>query len=510
MSVPRVITTLLAALLVLAPAARATWSIIIVDRATGEVAVGSATCLANFNLKLFLPVIVVGKGGAVAQSLVDTNAVNRMKIWDGLQAGLHPEQILMLTLEGDNQAQARQYGIVDMTGDVAQFTGTGAGSAKLGVSGQIGSLFVAVQGNVLTGTPVAWQARAAVLSTPGSVADKLMAGMEAARAFGGDGRCSCQTFNPTGCGSPPDSFVKSAHVGFVIVARTGDADGVCINGPGCANGDYYLSLNVKDQLFPDPDPVFQLQDMYAAFKLDMRGRPDGVLSRAQLDADAVLADGTSTRTLSLTLRDIDDKRILHGGHDVEVEHAPDSSAQATIGPVIDHGDGTYSVALVAGRAFGLDRLRVRVTEADDVPDGISATLFPDPELAHRPALLADGTEISGGADDIVFDLQAPSDRAGRLYAVGLSMSGSEPGQSVNGVRLPLNPDSLFAASLPPTPIAFLRNTPGTLDPAAQARASLTADPVQLAAFVGLELQVAFYTYRPIDFASEAIRVTVVP
>ena len=51
---------------------RETWSIVCVNMETGEVCVASATCLGgNFPLKRWLPVIVVGKGAAAAQSAIE-------------------------------------------------------------------------------------------------------------------------------------------------------------------------------------------------------------------------------------------------------------------------------------------------------------------------------------------------------------------------------------------------------------------------------------------------------
>ena len=49
----------------------------------------------------------------------------------------------------------------------------------------------------------------------------------AARALGGDGRCSCSVSQPTSCGVPPPGFQKSAHVAVFVVARLGDTNGLC-------------------------------------------------------------------------------------------------------------------------------------------------------------------------------------------------------------------------------------------------------------------------------------------
>lgn len=214
--------------------ARATWSIILIDTRTGEVAIGSATCLTNFDLQANTPVMLTGIGGATAQSAVDSTGQNRVFIRDRLLAGVDPAQIVTQLAGFDGQHQSRQYGIADdrLSGRAATFTGSGAGQYRGGRTGRIigggvggGDIVYAIQGNVLTGAPVIDMAVDAVTNTPGDLAAKLMAGMQAARRMGGDGRCSCDPANPTRCGSPPLSFVKSAHIAYMIISRAGDPDG---------------------------------------------------------------------------------------------------------------------------------------------------------------------------------------------------------------------------------------------------------------------------------------------
>ena len=109
---------------------------------------------------------------------------------------------------------------------------------------------------------------------------------EAARALGGDGRCSCTVGAPTSCGVPPPNFTKSAHVGFIVLARIGDVDGVCNPTVGCSSGRYYLNLNVIGSNRA-PDPVLTLQADYALWRAALAGRPDQVHSTAALDAPAL-------------------------------------------------------------------------------------------------------------------------------------------------------------------------------------------------------------------------------
>ena len=114
------------ALLGVAGSAQATWSILLVDTRTGEIALGSATCLTGFDLRANTPVIVTGVGAATAQSFVDSSGRNRVRIRDGLALGLTPAEILADLSTFDPGHQTRQYGIVDTTGLAGTFSGTEA------------------------------------------------------------------------------------------------------------------------------------------------------------------------------------------------------------------------------------------------------------------------------------------------------------------------------------------------------------------------------------------------
>lgn len=221
--------------------ASATWSIILIDTRTGEIAVGSATCLTGFDLRANTPVLITGVGAATAQSAVDSTGLNRQFIRDGIATGASLNDILAGLAARDLAHQSRQYGMADLAPDTLTFTGAGAsdwaggvtGSFEYTHAGQTGTIIYAVQGNILTGSPVVDEAVDAMISTPGDLAEKLMAGMEAAQVFGGDGRCSCLTGPADSCGSPPAGFDpltdKSADIGYMLIARAGDANGALAN-----------------------------------------------------------------------------------------------------------------------------------------------------------------------------------------------------------------------------------------------------------------------------------------
>lgn len=333
--------------------ALATWSIIIIDTRTREIAVGSATCLTSFDLLRGLPVVRVDVGAACAQSAIDGGAVNRVRIWNGLIAGDDPQDILAVLASLDGSHQNRQYGIVDVQGRAVTFTGLQCGQFANGVTGRVGTLVYAIQGNVITGQPVIDQAEAAVINAPGGLPEKLMAAMEAARAMGGDGRCSCSNSDPNGCGSPPPSFTKSAHIGFMVVARRGDTDGTCSTG-GCATGPYYMKFNVANQTFGAPDPVIQLRERFDEWRTGLNGVPDQAVSRTSVIPSRILSNYAGPLTMRVELRDWRDQAVLPA-QPVGVEHDPRGSANScTIGEPTYQGGGVYEVPLTPGTATGVD------------------------------------------------------------------------------------------------------------------------------------------------------------
>lgn len=368
---------LITASALVANTAQATWSIILVDSRTGEIAIGSATCLTSFDLQQGASVVRVGIGAAAAQSFVDTTGRNRRLIWDELALGTDPEQILVLLEMQDPDHQTRQYGIVDVQDRAATFTGSIAGAWAGGVIGQFGTITYAIQGNVLTGEPVILAAEDAVINTPGGLPEKLMAGMEAARAMGGDGRCSCSPGDPTGCGSPPPNFQKSAHIGYMIVARPGDIEGNCNRNAGCASGDYFMNFNIAFANAGDPDPVFQLRDLFDQWRKDLRGRPDGIKSTWQIDKTTLPPDGVSQATLTFEFLDWEGNPINLPLQDVFVAHNFATSDLVTlIGPARDLGGGKYAVTITSRpMREGVDQYLIT---ADD---GIRPVqLTPAPEL----------------------------------------------------------------------------------------------------------------------------------
>lgn len=355
--------------------ALATWSIIVVDTRTKEIAVASATCVQNINLRSHLPVVRPEVAAGCAQSYIDTTGANRLLIWNEFEHGTDPDVILQLLEASDPDHQTRQYGLVDTLGRAATFTGASDGEYANGLTGSYGSIVYSIQGNVITCQAVLDEAERALRETAGGLPDKIMAAMEAAASMGGDGRCSCSVSNPTGCGCPPDTFSKVAHVGFLIDARRGDTLGTCTPSAGCAAGTYYMTLNVANQGFSDPDPVVQLRQRFNTFRTNVRNAPDAIESRAVFSHRHLVAGSPFAESVEIQSLDWRGEpatlTIL-----ASAEHDPRGSAGAcAIGPVETLGNGRFRFSLTSGDTVGTDHFLVRLIESTR-----SRIMMPSPEI----------------------------------------------------------------------------------------------------------------------------------
>src|SRR5215471_20817392 len=157
-------TLLLVLLLALHSQALATWSVIAVDRKTGQVVIASATCVpqqsfAGFpakGLKDVQAIIIPGIGVAAAQANVDRTRGMQKLIADELNRGTEPGRIIDMLKAQDPNHSSRQYGIVDLKGRVAGYSGATNLNQSLDRQGQVGGteIYFSIQGNILAGDDV--------------------------------------------------------------------------------------------------------------------------------------------------------------------------------------------------------------------------------------------------------------------------------------------------------------------------------------------------------------------
>ena len=179
-----------------------------------------------------------------------------------------------MTRKPEDQMERRQFGILAMPNggtitarnNRAGFNGSGNSVSSLYFGGQVGEVFYQVQGNTLLGDQVVHMAALAFTRATGTMADRVMAAMEAADQYGGDNRCNC--------GNNPLDFVpcdgKTAHVAYIAIAEKTDKPGITHN-----DGQYFAYISVTDdntQKGESGNPVKTLRLRYDAWKKAGSGR----------------------------------------------------------------------------------------------------------------------------------------------------------------------------------------------------------------------------------------------
>ncbi len=254
----------------------ATWSVIAVDRKTGQIVIASATCVpqqafAGFpakGLKDIQAIIIPGVGIAAAQANVDRARKLQNLIAAELNKGTDPARIIDMLKSEDQNHASRQYGIVDLKGRFAGYSGASNGKQSLDRQGRVEGtdVYFSIQGNILAGDDVIEEAVKAFKLARGSLSDRVMAAMEAADSRGGDRRCNCNT--PPDPPAPCDN--KTAHVAYIVVADKSDKMGEGLN-----DGNYSLEIQVTDQdIKPDENdnPVKTLRMRYDRWMKGHAGR----------------------------------------------------------------------------------------------------------------------------------------------------------------------------------------------------------------------------------------------
>lgn len=155
-----------------------TYSIIAVDRATGEV--GAAVASSVLSIGRGVPWVRAGVGAVATQSFTWRRYGPRGL--DRLQAGATPEQALEALLAEDDDRATRQLGIVSLDGATAGWTGDGCVPA-VGMRSGDGWR---VQGNMLVSERVVEAMAAAYEAATGPLAERLVATLAAAEPAGGD------------------------------------------------------------------------------------------------------------------------------------------------------------------------------------------------------------------------------------------------------------------------------------------------------------------------------------
>jgi uncharacterized Ntn-hydrolase superfamily protein len=155
-----------------------TYSIVARDPSTGEM--GVAVQSHYFSVGPVVPWVEAGVGAVATQSLVDVS-YGPLGL-DLMRAGKTAQEALKALLAGDKNNAVRQVAMIDAQGNVAAHTG----DKCIPAAGHIVGKNYSVQANLMLNDKV-WPAMSkAFENTKGSLAERMLAALDAAQAQGGD------------------------------------------------------------------------------------------------------------------------------------------------------------------------------------------------------------------------------------------------------------------------------------------------------------------------------------
>jgi uncharacterized Ntn-hydrolase superfamily protein len=215
----------------------ATFSIVAIDPATGEVGSAGASCIPNS----YIINDPIGAIGAInTQAFYHTG--NQQYAHSLMELGLSPQEIIDSLIANDisGNPTIRQYGIVDLVGGGRSAAHTGVNTNNW--KGHLLGTTYAIQGNILLGSGILDSMEFIFNITPGPLCDRLMAALEAAKTIGADTRCL--------------SLNKSSISAYIHVVH-----------PDSTDFPYLIVANTPDNV----DPIDSLRVLYDAWKDSVLG-----------------------------------------------------------------------------------------------------------------------------------------------------------------------------------------------------------------------------------------------
>ena len=232
-----------------------TWTIVAADAKTGDVGVAGASCVPDTHADA-VAALVPGKGAAAVQAFWDLQ--NRNRVFELLRAGQPADEIVRQVTDAnfDKGFSDRQYGVATISQGVAKVSAfTGKENLDWAGSQQDSTRAVTVQGNILVGPSVVAEALKAFQADrdgANQLWDRLIRGVEAGSAAGGDARCNNANVKQT------------AATAFIVVARGKDqpyaARDLDVTDQGRRSAPW-LAISVAERQY-GPNPILELRRRY--------------------------------------------------------------------------------------------------------------------------------------------------------------------------------------------------------------------------------------------------------
>lgn len=173
--------------------ARATFSIVAADRATGQIGGAGASCVGRSSLYQIYG-SAPGHGVVHAQALFSNVEERLPEAVRLVSMDVAPADVLAAVTDPsfDAESQSRQYGIADLAGRTAAFTGVNTLPFADDLQGETGTFVYAAQGNILSGPEVLAGMEAGFRDDAAcDLAERLLEALEGGGAPGiGDSRCT--------------------------------------------------------------------------------------------------------------------------------------------------------------------------------------------------------------------------------------------------------------------------------------------------------------------------------
>ena len=219
-----------------------TFSIVAFDPANGDLGVAVQSKFPNVGVSI--PFAKAGVGAVATQSYCNTSYGPRGLAL--LENGASPRQAVNILIGDDEQRDYRQVGIIDARGRAASFTG----AQCFDWAGDGQGACCSAQGNTLAGPQVVEGMVRGFEGAEGSLAERLLAALQAGQAGGGDRR--------------------GQQSAALLLVRAGGGYG--------GFDDRYVDISVYDH----PTPIAELERLYAIHRLTyFRSEPDRL---ARIDA----------------------------------------------------------------------------------------------------------------------------------------------------------------------------------------------------------------------------------
>ncbi len=237
---------------------RSTFSIVAIDRQTGDVGAAGASCVPI--LASVLAAMVPGQGAAAIQAAFTPK--NLSQVLELLSQGATASEIIELVSDEDYDQNyyIRQYGVVTLKGGEIQAAGfTGLENNHWASDRQDENYAVSAQGNTLEGEAVISEALSAFISQelgPLQLSDRLIRGLEAASAAGGDLRCNQADVEQT------------AQAAFIAVSQAGQPSFSTSIGSDPSSRDPDLPWLFISIIEPKggPNPLVELRRQYDTWR----------------------------------------------------------------------------------------------------------------------------------------------------------------------------------------------------------------------------------------------------